>query len=261
MGKRSKSGICHICGQEGPLTFEHIPPKGAFNDRPIIKPNFEQFANKGPEEKINGKIHQKGAGSFSLCAKCNNDTGAYYGNDFIDWAYQAMVLNQMSLGSGEIYYPFNIFPLRVIKQILTMFFSTNGEAFHKNNRDLARFVLNPESVYMKPDIRIFVYLMTGEYMRYTGLASMGSFDTGKITTLSEISFPPMGYIMTINSDPPDERLFEITHFARYGYNQFDTVHLKLHNLPVNYYLPADFRTVDEIMDDYKRNTEDNPDLT
>ena len=31
MSEETHCGICHICGEYGKLSFEHIPPKNAFN--------------------------------------------------------------------------------------------------------------------------------------------------------------------------------------------------------------------------------------
>ncbi len=256
MGRKPIHGVCHICGTTGPLTFEHVPPRGACNDRPIISAVFEDFFEKGPDEKVNGRIQQKGSGAYTLCASCNNDTGTWYANDFIEWTYQALILNDKSNGDGSIYYPFHIFPNRVIKQILTMFFSTNGEKFAQKNPDLVRFVLNREHKYIQPSIRIFAYLVEGAKFRQTGVAVLGSSSSKEVIVMSEISFSPVGYVMTINSNPPDSRLFEITHFSKYGYNEFDTIFLKLHRLPIHLYFPGDYRSKDEIMRDYNYNIED-----
>lgn len=75
----------------------------------------------------------------------------------------------------------------------------------------------------------------------------------KITIMSEIAFPPVGYLMTIDSEPPDERLTEITHFLRYGFNEFNTVFLNMIKLPIEYYLPGDYRSIDEMTRDYENN--------
>jgi hypothetical protein len=38
-----KLGICHICGQEKELSFEHVPPAAAFNSRPILRTAFAKM--------------------------------------------------------------------------------------------------------------------------------------------------------------------------------------------------------------------------
>ena len=55
--------------------------------------------------------------------------------------------------------------------------------------------------------------------------------------------------MTIDSghsDYPDRRLYEITYFSRYGYEEYRSVYLKLPVLPTHTYLPGDYRSRKEI---------------
>jgi hypothetical protein len=39
----SNFDICHICGTYGKLSFEHVPPRAAFNDRRILHVAFEEI--------------------------------------------------------------------------------------------------------------------------------------------------------------------------------------------------------------------------
>lgn len=47
------NGKCHICGSIGPLTFEHIPPESAFNDRTVLIGEFKDIIDKGL-----GQLHE-----------------------------------------------------------------------------------------------------------------------------------------------------------------------------------------------------------
>jgi len=67
MSKREHVGQCHICGRNGLLSFEHIPPRAAFNDRRVILYKFEDLIELGPDATPKGPISQKGAGSYTLC--------------------------------------------------------------------------------------------------------------------------------------------------------------------------------------------------
>ncbi len=67
---------CHICGRMTKLSFEHVPPRSAFNNTGVLiaDMNFEQpLTVKGVPQ--GARIFQLGMGSYSLCPKCNSDTG------------------------------------------------------------------------------------------------------------------------------------------------------------------------------------------
>src|SRR5438552_9354996 len=91
MGRsREVIGVCHLCGTEGRLSFEHVPPKAAFNNRPVVAYGFEEAIKAGPENSGKGRIQQRGAGAYTLCGKCNNDTGRWYGKHYAAWTYGAL---------------------------------------------------------------------------------------------------------------------------------------------------------------------------
>lgn len=257
MARRPKHfGTCHICGINGQLTFEHIPPQSAFNDRPIFWNTLDEVLGKGFDQpRKKGKSQQRGAGGYTLCKQCNNDTGAMYGRAYVDWCYQSFLLYKASEGHLSLQYPFYIYPLKVIKQIICMFFSVNSLDFRKKQPYLVKFVLNPELSYLPPEIKVYTYVMTGTTSRQSGISGILSVNNGSNNPilLSEIAFPPLGYVLTIDSKPPDKRLFDITHFSRYAYNEWLPVFLKLPVLPVHLYFPGDYRTKEEILRDRLRN--------
>ena len=80
-------GICCICGQETELTFEHIPPRAAFNHFSLKLYDFWGYllSNRTRYNQL-----QKGAGMYSLCERCNNLTGEWYGAAYAEFAVQGM---------------------------------------------------------------------------------------------------------------------------------------------------------------------------
>lgn len=141
------TGECCICGNVGKLTFEHVPPAAAFNDRRVFQAKIDELLGGKwipGEPMTRGKYVQRGAGRHSLCGKCNNDTGAWYGTPYVDFARQAMVLLHRSDGKMSLAYPYRIFPLRVLKQIVVMFFSACGHGLRKAHPELVKFVLDRE---------------------------------------------------------------------------------------------------------------------
>jgi hypothetical protein len=83
------------------------------------------------------------------------------------------------------------------------------------------------------------------------------FKRTKPIMISEITYPPYGYVMTIDSEKPDPRLFEITSFAGFNYNEFKVMTLKLPVLPTHLVFPGDYRTKQEILEQAAQPQKDN----
>ena len=140
-------------------------------------------------------------------------------------------------------------------QIITMFFSINGPEFCDSNPDLVQFILNRDSKYLSPKYRFFVYYNISNRLRCSGVSARVDIKTQNICVFSEMNYFPFGYVMTFNSMPLDKRLFEITHFSTYGYDEFKVMTVKMPVLPTHLYFPGDYRTKEQIIKDVKRNEE------
>jgi hypothetical protein len=248
-------GTCHLCGAHTKLSFEHVPPRAAFNDRRLVEAGIEELIKKekiSDLDKISGKPLQRGAGGYTLCEKCNSLTGAWYGPAFVDWTYQVAQIVLSAKGEPSLYYPYRLFPLRVIKQIVCMFFSTNGDKFREAQQSLVRFVLNKDSKYMEPHIRIYCFYSPSARSRHSGVAGVLNLNTHTQKIMSEIVFPPMGYVMSFNHLRPDERLFDITFFSEFSYNDYKEFGLRLPTLPVYTYFPGDYRSREEVLADRQK---------
>ena len=252
------NGECCICATVGKLTFEHLPPRAAFNDRRVFEAKIDELLGGKwiPGEAITeGKYVQRGVGRYSLCAKCNNDTGSWYGTAYVDFARQAMILLDRSNGKLSLAYPYGIFPLKVLKQIIVMFFSACGPGLQKAHPDLVRFVLDRERRILPKDVHIWVYLrdpVESTSIRQAGVTGLMSLD-GDSHLFAEIAFPPFGLIMSFKEEPVRIGLANIDHFGLEKFNTWDVFYLKLPVLPVVSFFPGDFRTADEM----KKTVEEN----
>ncbi len=56
-------------------------------------------------------------------------------------------------------YPYRVFPLRVLKQIVVMFFSACGPEFRKAHPELVQFVLDRERRLLPGNVQIWTYLL------------------------------------------------------------------------------------------------------
>lgn len=251
-----KLGICHICGQETDLSFEHIPPKKAFNNRPIITAKFEDIISLGPDEIPKGKVQQKGSGGYTLCENCNNLTGAWYAKQFINWCYQGIDILIKSEGKPSLTHLYNLFPLPILKEIIAMFLSVNSIEFRNKHEELAKFVLNKEKKYLPPEYQFYIYFNISNFNRMIGMTGKihyldETLNSSKLILMSEITYPPFGYVFTYNSPSPDERLVNISHFSRYDYFEFKQFAMEIPVLPIHLWFPGDYRTKEEILEQSK----------
>lgn len=250
MGKRTRTGKCHICGNIGELSFEHVPPESAYNNKPIKMKRFS-------DNKF--KTQQRGMGAYTLCNPCNNDTGSWYGDDFKNFCHKGMDIIKLSKGNPTLFYFYQFYPLRVIKQIITMMFSINSSSFADNHSELVEFVLNKERKELSPDYRFWIYYyMKGGVPRAFGTTLMEIKSIQSTFKFSEITFPPFGYVMTLpntngENQPSDKRLVEITDFVNYGYYEFDNREIKAIPLPTYLQIPADYRSSEEIWKKFIKN--------
>lgn len=278
MARKKVCGNCHICGTHAKLSFEHVPPESAFNNHRVVGKHIFDLINKHPDEYTagNGHISQRGAGAYTLCEKCNPNTGAWYGDAFANFAHQSLNTLEHAKGKPSLYYPFRIYPLRVIKQIITMFFSVNSDLFRLNHPDLVKFVLNKHERYLSPDIRILVYFTLGPHARFAGGTSISTIeinpdevsldtmdnalsqyqrDYAKSLYSSEIAFPPLGYVLSFGLESLDSKLADISFFAKYSYNDWTSIYLKLPVFPVNTWHPGDYRSKEQLRRNFEKNNQ------
>lgn len=251
-GKRSKNGVCCICGRCGPLSYEHVPPEQAFNDHGVLEADIERLIGSDFLEYLDaptGRKNQRGSGRHTLCGRCNNNTGSWYGPAYVEFAKQAMFLSSSLPSGGRTNFAFHIQPLNFIKQVVACFCSACGPDFATLNPDLVRFVLNRTERQLPPEFRFYLSLwdrQESHSSRQSGISSRANTQTGEIDVLAEICFPPFNLIMSLSEKSPDKRLAEITFFKQFDYNSMNTIFLNLYSLPVVTWIPADFRRVSEI---------------
>ena len=266
MRRKSKKGKCHICGKSGLLTYEHVPPRKAFNSNKALiyygKKILENDSKGFPWEipsKIKGKQLQGGIGANTLCQKCNNNTGAWYANAFVDFiqkGYRETFQKKFKPNSWVTITLNDIYPLRIIKQIMTMFFSVNNPNLSDSHEELREFVLCKERRGIsEKKFGFYLYIFQGDILRRLGIIVIGNIfsDPFKTKIVSELSTPPFGLVLEFK--PKDKKGFcDITFFANeFDYNQQATIKLKIPVYESNSWYPLDYRAKKEVVDDYIKN--------
>ena len=267
--KRKHYGSCRVCGKNGELTFEHIPPRVAFNRYPVAGERIWKLINVHPGN-YPSYVHrdfQGGFGRHALCASCNNGIGSKYAASFGHWAKQCLSIEGRIDARTRVIQraTFDIFPLRVIKQICLMFLCFNEDDFGSFHPEIAAFVSDPDRRLLPPRIRVSAYILQNNKLRFArgmvpktvkpeqmnpdGILTMID-EAAEIAANweapTEIAFPPLGYAMTFGEDEADGQRANISSFAEYSFDDRETVVLDFPVLPVHTWYYGDYRTLAEI---------------
>lgn len=92
-----KEGRCNLCGSIGPLTEDHVPPKGCVAPRPAIIANILDRRNRRDRE-LPGIKAKHGVVFRTLCSKCNSERlGAEFDPELASMSNQVVTLIDIPL--------------------------------------------------------------------------------------------------------------------------------------------------------------------
>ncbi len=254
------SGNCKLCGQFKKLTFEHVPPKKAFNSSSVTVFPFDEVIKlytcadgRMPWDisGLKGKIQQKGGGGYYLCQECNNKTGSWY---IEEYTILANTLNQM-IGSNSLIkgnsYSFKIskmHPLRVLKAVMTMFCDINNDCF---GDDLLRqFLLQKESqAFDTEKYSVYMFLASPSISRINGIIGQYNINDGSVVLASEIIVYPMGFALYINKPENFKPVgLCINDFCKMPYDhQCEVNFTGIPYIEINSQFPLDYRSKEQIL--------------
>lgn len=262
-------GKCALCGKECELTFEHIPPRAAFNSKPARPVSgFELLTEKnlnGSErmpwdtEGLRYQNQQQGMGRYSLCKVCNNNTGSWYGDAYVFFANVVhAAISSCSDDDSEGITILDVYPLRFIKQILSMFCSTS-DPDNSLLQPIREFVLDKDAVGIdKRRYKLCMYFTKSSVYKQTGIMVSAKWtQIGlELMTLAEITAYPLGFILYFDpSDTWDFQGTDITSFSDCGYNDRGNVSLPWKIKEMNDLFPEAYRAKEEIQKRFEENKE------
>ena len=254
---------CAICGKNHKLTLEHVPPRSAYNDTPLLRYHMIVYEH-------HGRKHIKGTSSTgefkrkTLCGKCNNATGGWYGDAYVDFAKQMahyagrcpsgeviahpnMDIMLSKVISAKIFTSLWIYPARVIKQALCMFCATCETRLadeHPNMYpEIRKRILDRDSRGKIGGLRLWLYIRSVHGGMLTGLGLRHNIYTHRSFWYSEVSFWPTGWGMTLNGEEMP-KLCEVTHWLEYDYGDKINVwaHLPYGEKTIDQSVPVEFPT-------------------
>lgn len=233
-------GVCRFCGFEGDLSFEHVPPKRAFNGARVDAiENPEELFGKTTAEvtalfaQTKMVRQQAGAGAHTLCSPCNSALGAYS----YPYAILCEELDHLSY-LPPCWIPYevevDIRPLNVFKAMMAMMVSVAPNAFSGDGH-IRNFLKDKDCLVLdksKWRLSLAVYSRTSRLKKTSGLVGITTIDeflAGQpLRQYSEVAFHPLAVVMSHGDYPFDEdRFADLSSFLDYRFNERARVRLRL----------------------------------
>ncbi|MDP1802527.1 MAG: hypothetical protein Q8L81_14300 [Bacteroidota bacterium] len=247
-------GTCRICGVDKELSYEHVPPRIAFNKttRHVSVPHDEWTKiDNFLEYKPKGKILQGGIGYYSLCRDCNSFLGQNYVKAYEQWVLTGIQIISKYKVDYFNYVALQQEPLKILKQIISMFIAMNDKWYLEEYPELASFVKDPNSNILPDKFRVFAYLNNQGQYRYFKHGVISQPGLG-IINATELAFPPFGYVLTFDFAHDISHFQNITSFKSYKLGEKADVEMFLYKLPTYLpFSPLDYRSKDKIDADTK----------
>ena len=250
--KKMQQGICHLCKKKNDLSFEHIPPKVAFNSQTKYRSiPFMELIEKSFDTnyKPSGKIFQGGMGRYCLCKKCNSFLGnKYVSSYYIMASIGRYILYNYQPRSVE-FKTHTLSPLKFLKQVISMFICINEPEFTDMNPELLEFVKYPEEKYLPEKFKVYMYLNNIGNARHIPIMYHNH-----LQMISEIAFPPLGFLLSIDNKVPIPLLYDITGLKNFTIDYEGELSFELKVLPTHIgYLAGDYRTQEDIDETVRKN--------
>ena len=258
-------GRCALCGEEKEMTFEHIPPKRCFNSHPVKPVSGDVLVNAMTSSKhkpwetkgLKYENMQRGFGRWTLCADCNSKTGTWYGEEYAKFTHSIHVLlkeQNLETNSWIEFEIFDAYPLRFMKQMISMICSINRELyFDERIRNLANFVIDKDAVGLdKQEYKIFMYLIQNSLVKQCPMTWLikGITNNEKpiIDVVTELFAYPIGVVVCFSPRDDFEHFgVDITKLCDIGYMQQCNIKMRIPILESNIFIPCDYRSKEELI--------------
>lgn len=251
MSRRTrKVGRCALCENERPLSEDHVPPRGAFNDRQVLLAKIEEI--EAHSATLRWRTHtssQRGLVYCNLCDQCNQLLGQRYNRACVEFAHRVASssgLQRVCRVGGE----WCAYPLRILKTAVQCFVSSLGASFVASNPWCHRFLLNHLNQELPDVVHLYLYAMTAEGTgRSTAPIAMGEYRGRNLAPrriVAEFASWPIGIVLSY-SNLVGFRLTPIDHFRDYSWCDGSPVPITLHVLASATPFPLDFGSMDEVV--------------
>jgi hypothetical protein len=233
-----------VCGRDAGLTFQHLPPKSAFNSDPPRVFGLDEWL--GRERDAEG-------GAYTLCRACNDNAVAWYLPEFAKWRRAAAEL----IATGPLDADLNgdprpswttaeligVRPARFLKQAVTMLLAIAPAGFAASEHPaLGKYARDAGRTGLPDRYQVYLTLYRGPFARFVGYSAQLDVDTGRSEELIELAYPPFSCVLSLNGEVAIETT-NISGFADLPVDETCIVDLDLLNGFGHTPFPGDFRTL------------------
>lgn len=201
------TGVCNICGEDGPLTQDHTPPKGAVDIRPVKLKSIVGNLADGEPNLPSSRILQNGIRYRSLCSNCNNNIlGAKYDQSYIDFVKAVRAYANTSI---EIPNPVRIdsTPQKLMRAVLGHMCAQGVERYRKGpDTEPIRDYLLDDSLPLPENIRIYAWPYLDSRQLIVRDAAYLDLTSGQPFIFWLTKFSPIAFMATFDQ-PQDLNLF------------------------------------------------------
>lgn len=241
MKSDDRIGDCAICGTNGPLSKEHMPPRKAFNLDTVLMAHIDE-ARTRTEVRWRAKQRQGGYHEYRTCVPCNNKTGKWYGTAYVDFVREcARVVDSVpGAHAAQVTFP-KLRPSRVAKQALATLCAACGPSLRNACPELEKLILDPESRGLPPRVRLLAYLRAEAGGRTSGIAGIADVESGGSRVVAEFSWWPVGWILAFDDASAGIEAKDLSDWASFGFHDVHPMTIELPRKWAVTAYPLDFR--------------------
>lgn len=225
--QRKAVGRCRICGEERPLTKEHIPPQKAFNMERGRLHSIMDWLKRDALGAMRGGIHQQGGvWGYTLCKPCNELTGHRYADEYREWTHMAV---RMLAGTNvrdveaQLEQPAGRFGFRgdaehvgprpgaFVREVLALMCSMSAD-FDLAGRypEIRRLILEPSVEALPDGMSLGLTLFLGGHPRFAGPTLVVEPLAGVWRFVMEVANPPFATLMVLATNGPAPHVCDLS---------------------------------------------------
>lgn len=215
-----KEGHCNICDDFGPLTEDHVPPKGTLLIRQADLFHIIELLNaEAPGSKCKFRHMQSGVNFRSLCGRCNNSLlGAEYDPALIEFSNTVTQFLKTAVSVPELSMV-EVNPGRISRAVIGHLFAVGIE-----RRERTPMLKAAEEFFLSTAVPLSegveIYYWVYPYRRQVAIrdgALLTDFFKSPPIVFWCLKYFPLGFIVTWGNDQPKRvRLPKLRDFMLHG---------------------------------------------